>query len=692
MRLAREEKKGRYIATILIFVAFFIVFSATLVKIQLIDGSAYASANTKSVDSIEVKAMRGEILDRNGNVLVANRQGNDVVFDAAKFPSSSKQEERNKLILSLIKLFENNNAEWNDDMPIIIDKNGNYDFEEDREEDIETMKSRDMLRLSKYATANDCMNSLIEKYKLEEYSKEDARKIASVCYEMRANVFNTANPYTFASDVKDEVASVVMENSNKFKGVQVNVVTYREYTDSRIAPHILGLTGKIDAEEYKDLKKVGYGMDDTVGKSGIEKKFEEYLKGTNGVKTVSTATDGTQTVETKGLKNGDNIVLTIDSKLQKVAQDALAETVKSFSTANAGGGSVVVMNCNTGEVLAIASYPDYDLNTYYDEYKSLAADTKGLPLFNRALLSTYSPGSTAKVSTALACLEEGLITENTSRVCTGNYNYLGHGFRCNIDHDDSNITVKTALQDSCNTFFFYYGGERLGVEKMNMYREILGLGQKTGIELEESTGVLDSPSYRTSIGQTWQPGNSLLSSIGEAGNQITPIQLCNYVSTVANGGTRYNAHIIKSILTSDNSKVILNKEPEIVRQTGFSDINLSIVKAGMRLVVSNGSCKINLGQLDVPVAAKTGTSEVQQVINGKSAIYTNGFNISFAPYDKPEIAVAVAIEGATSGAGVAPVSCAVYNYYFDKKETTDIDSDDDDSDEFEINTDKNLLG
>ncbi|MBP9988117.1 MAG: hypothetical protein KBT46_01325, partial [Ruminococcus sp.] len=587
--------------------------------------------------------------------------GNDIVFDASTFPSSSNQKDRNKLILSLINLFDNNKIEWNDDLPIVLDKNNNFQFEEDREDDIKTLKSRDMLRLNKYATAEDCMNALTEKYQLEAYSKSDARKIASVCYEMRANSFNTANPYTFAADVDEKIASVIMENSNVYKGVKVQVSTYREYTDGTIAPHILGTTGQIDAEEYRDLKKDGYAMDDIIGKSGIESEFEKNLKGTNGTKIVSTATDGSQTVESKELKNGDNIILTIDSKLQKVAQDSLAETCKSFSTKNAGGGAVVVMNCNTGEILAIASYPSYNLSTYKDDYKKLAADTKHIPLFNRALQSTYSPGSTAKVSTALACLEEKIITENTTKVCTGNYEYLGHTFKCQIEHDDSDLNVKTALQDSCNTFFFYYGGEKLGVEKLNMYREILGLGQKTGVELYESAGILDSPSYRTSIGQTWQPGYSLLSAIGEAGNQFTPIQLCNYAATIANGGTRYKAHLIKSILSSDNSKVILNKEPEVIHQAGFSQINLNIVKAGMRLVVTNGTCNEVLGQLSVPVACKTGTSEVQYYDKGKTTTYTNGFNISFAPYDKPEIAVAVAIEGGTSGAGVAPVARAVYN-------------------------------
>ena len=228
MRLAREEKKGRFIAMITIFVCLTAVFIFTLAKSQIIDGKKDTASNTASVESTEVKATRGQILDRNGKVIVGNRQGNDVVFNAADFPEYSKQEERNKLIKSLIDLFEKNKVKWNDDMPIVLDSNGNYQFAEDREKDIETMKSRDILRLNKYATADDCMNELVDRYKLESYSKADRRKIASVCYQMKINNFNSANPYVFATDVTDQVASVIKENSRFYKGVDIQIGNYRE--------------------------------------------------------------------------------------------------------------------------------------------------------------------------------------------------------------------------------------------------------------------------------------------------------------------------------------------------------------------------------------------------------------------------------------------------------------------------------
>ena len=574
LRLAREEKKGRFIAMVVIFDCLTAVFVFTLAKNQIIDGKTETASNTASVETSEVKATRGQIFDRNGNVIVGNRQGNDVVFNAAEFPEYSEQEERNKLIKSLIDLFETNKVEWNDDMPIVLDANGNYQFSPDREKDIATMKSRDILRLNKYATADDCMNELIERYKLEGYSKSDARKIASVCYEMKINNFNSANPYTFATDVSDLVASVIKENSGFYKGVDVQIVNYREYTDGTLAPHIIGVTGVISAEEYAELKNDGYGMDDIVGKTGIEQLYEKQLKGKNGKKIVTPALDGTQTIVTEGLENGDNVFLTLDAGLQKVTQDALADKINSLDSANKGGGAAVVMNCKTGEVLAIATYPSYDQNSYYKDYDKLVKDANS-PLFNRALLSTYAPGSTAKVSTAIGILEEGVADENSTLECTGTYKY---GLVCNNNPDKTTIDIRTAIQDSCNIYFYHFGGELLGIEKMNIYREMLGLGQPTGIELYENTGVLDSPSYRASLGQKWQTGFSLQSAIGQAGNLFTPLQLCNYVSTIANGGTRYSAHLIKSVYSADNSTLIEEKKPEVVCETGFKKENVQIIK------------------------------------------------------------------------------------------------------------------
>lgn len=666
-------KTGRHYVTVFIIVAFFLAFGGILFNAQIVKGEEYALAGSTSVSTSTVKATRGDILDRNGVLLVGNRQGNTVIFDASEFPSRSEQEERNKIILSLIRLFEKNGAEWNDKLPIVINGAGNYAYAPDSEHEIKVMLGEDLLDLNRYATADDCMKELTEKFKLESYSKTDARKIASVCYQLMLNGFNTANPYKFAEDVDERIVAYIKELSSVYKGVDVEIEAYREYYDGTLAPHILGMVGAIDAEEYAELKEKGYGMNDLVGKSGIELLMEDTLRGKDGEKAVITAADGTATTEfTEPVHNGDAVILTLDAGAQKAAQDALKALCDSIPNQVPHGGSVVAVDCNTGEVLVSATYPSYDLNTYNDEYDELLKD-EASPLWNRAFQSVYAPGSTSKPSVALAGLEEGTITEDSIYECYYKYQYLDMTFGCVANHMTNFIDVRTALQDSCNTFFYKLGIE-LGVEKMNTYRQLLGLGQATGIELPENTGVLDSPSYRTSINQTWMPGFTIQSAIGQAANLFTPVQLANYCATIANGGTRYSVHLIKEVKSFDLSQTVYEKKPEVVVETGLHQKNIDIVKQGMKRVITN-SLVLNssLGRI-VTCAAKTGTSEVEHTINGNKVVLTNGFFITFAPYDNPQIAVAVAIEGGHSGSSCAPVAEAIYQYYFNnKKEETKTD-------------------
>ncbi|MBQ8228772.1 MAG: hypothetical protein IJZ88_07145 [Clostridia bacterium] len=663
-----SEKKGRQYTTVFLIVAIFIGFAALLFNMQIINGEQYAREGSASVSVSDVKATRGEILDRNGRVLVGNRQGNAIIFDATEFPSYSEQEERNKIILSLIQLFNKNNAVWINEFPIYINIDGKYEFVPESEYEVKKMLGEDMLDLNRYATAEDCMKQLIEKYKLEGYSQKDALDIAAVCYQMKLNVFNSANPYKFAEDVDSTIVSYIKELNHIYRGVDVQIETYREYFDGTLAPHIIGMVGALNAEEYAELKDKGYAMNAVVGKSGIEQIMEDYLKGENGEKTVTVNSDGTvETEYTKEVKNGNSIVLTLDAPLQKIAQDALKEKCDSIESPVPHGGAVVALNCNTGEVLAMATYPSYDITTYTDDYSKLVKN-KASPLWNRAIQSIYAPGSTSKPSTALAALEEEVIDENTSHTCHYSYRYLDMTFSCIANHADSNIDVRQALQDSCN-IFFYKVSQELGVEKMNTYRELLGLGQSTGIELKENTGVLDSPSYRTSINQVWRPGFTLQSAIGQAANLFTPLQLANYCATIANGGTRYNVNIIKEIKSFDLSETVLKKEPSVAVETGISPENINIVQQGMKRVIGKSyTLSTGIGKV-VDCAAKTGTSQVEHNVGGGKKVLTNGFFITFAPYDEPEIAVAVAIEGGQSGASCAIVAQKIYEEYFKTNES-----------------------
>ncbi len=647
----------------------FLVFVLRFGYFQIVHAKDYEDAG-KSVSSrqVTVKSTRGEILDRNGYPIVTNRQGNAVIFDASSdFPTYEEQEERNKIILKLIKFFESAGEEWTDELPLEVSANGKVTYKEDREDDIAKMKSRDMLNLNSYATAENCLDALIERYSLQDYSKQDACKIASVCYRMLLKGFSSSNPYTFADDVTDKLVSVIKENSAVLPGVEIEITTYREYTDGTIAPHIIGMTGVISAEEYAE-KKDSYGMTDIIGKNGIELALEDYLKGKNGIKTYYSDASGQTRVEyTKDPEQGNNVMLTLDYNLQKVTQKAVEDCANSFKdNPLPPAGSAVVLDVHTGEVLAAATYPSYNVENYNKDYEKLVKNTAA-PLWNRAFLSTYTPGSTMKPVVSIAGLEEGVIDGDFGTVCYSTYNYRDITLGCTDRHGYTNVV--SAIHHSCN-IFFYTLGEKLGITAMNKYRKLFGFAQKTGIEIEEAVGTLDSPAYRQSLGQEWRPGFTLQSAIGNAGDLATPIQLANYCATIANGGTRYKCTLIKSIKSYDYTTTILENEPVVVNETGISESTLKLVREGMLRVGTVGTCQYYFNSLPVKVAAKTGTSQVEKVVNGNKQTCNNGFLITYAPYDDPEIAICVAIEGADAGSSVAAVARDIYEYYFNGNKNT----------------------
>ena len=689
-------KKRRSIILNAIIVVCFVFFIGVLFKIQIIDKDDYES-NTVSSTSVVVDAARGEILDRNGSPLVTNRQGNSIVFNAAYFPS--KQADRNKVIYSLIKLFEKNNQEYVDNLPIYIDENGNYAFEEGRDSDIKWLKSSDMLDLNDYATAENCITALLKRYELSEYSKEDALKIASVCVEMRRVAFSTTYPYTFAEDVPTELVAIIMENSNVYVGVENSVVAYREYADGAIAPHILGRVSVIHADDYEkqkeklaekideaekagatdeeiaEIKRNGYTINDDFGNSGIEGAMETYLRGKRGVKTVSTDSSGKVKEEyTVNPEQGNTVILTIDKNLQEVAQKALENRIATLNVNTDlpyAAAAVIVENVNTGEILACATYPSYDNSTWNENYSEWANDSRS-PLWNRALMSTYEPGSTFKPCIAIAGLEEGVINGSYIWNCVGAYTYFSdQTFWCANHTAHGPVNVVSAINKSCNNFFFETG-RLLGIEKMNKWATAFGFGQKTGIELPEAQGILAGREYRESQGGTWQPGDTVQAAIGQSDNQFSLIQMCNYVSTIANGGTRYVPHFVKSIKSYDYTETVVDKEAEVANKIDISPSTLNAVRQGMLLVGTEGFCKSAFANLPVKAAAKTGTSQVKKIIDGKNISGFNGFLVTYAPYEDPEIAIAVVVETANTGSLTAVVAADIYSYYFSEKQTQSV--------------------
>ncbi len=681
--------KARALAVILAIVFFVSIFCIDLFKIQIVEKEKYASKKLGlSSSTSKITAVRGEILDSSGKELVYNSSSNTVYFDASYFPRESKKEERNEIVSSLIKLFESKGADFTSNLPIEL-SGGEFVFKADSQSDKSYLISKDYLNLNVYATAQNCFDALVEYYELGSFSKEEALGLASVYFSMRKADFSKANPFTFAENVPEDIVLILKEQSRFYKGVEVKIDTVREYYDGTIAPHIVGYYDFLNADEYKavtaqynekmnsaelseeektDLKLRAYSITDKIGKFGIENSMEETLRGKNGVMTTVTNADGTKnrTVTTEP-ENGGNVILTFKADFQKQVQNILSEKIGSLKDLETVGaaGSAVVIDINDFSVLACATYPSYDLSTYKENVVALNTD-KSAPLWNRALRSTYAPGSTVKPAVATAGLEEGIVTPDTPIKCTLIYRYFkDQPFQCynNNGHAGTSQTVETAIKNSCN-IYFYEVGRQLGISKMGDYFSQFGLGRKTGVELTEATGVIAGPEERKAAGGIWYPGDVTQAAIGQSDNLFTPIQLATYAGMLANGGTKYRAHFIKAIKSADYSETLYEAQPEVMSKVNISDSTKAAVKRGM---VALGSSYRAFDSLPFSVACKTGTAQRKQKVNGKLVEYTNGFMIAYAPADNPQIAIAVAIENTKSSSTITCVA-EILKAYFEQKE------------------------
>ena len=666
-----KEKKKIKRSTVMIIITVIVALAliSRLFYIQIIKGDYYSSVGTGTIaKKVDIEASRGEILDSSGTALVFNDQTTRIVFDASYFPAADDNEARSDIIIKLINFLESRKEEWNDNLPIKINKKGQAVFEKNRKKDIEYLKSDKYLDLNDYATAQNCFDALVEMYALEDYKPSDARKIASVRYGMVIDAFSVQNPYIFADKVSDKTAAYIEENKLVFQGVGAEATTIRQYKDGTLCPHLLGNIGPITAEELEGgNNKEIYKLTDYIGKSGIEKVCEKYLKGERGEKTVySTSSGEVSSVVTTEPVQGNTVTLTLDANMQRVAQNALKKKVEKLRKGghNKAAGAVVALDVNSGSVLCAATYPSYNNKTYFKKYAQLAKDPTA-PLWDRALMSSYAPGSTFKPCVAIAGLEEGVINTNTTFYCNAEYEVGGLKLKCLGFHANENVSQ--AIDDSCN-IFFYNTGKLLGINKIDKYATMFGLGQATGIELPESTGILAGITERTASGGEWYLGDTIQASIGQSDHVFSPLQLANYCATIANGGTRYEAHIIKSVSTYDNTKTIVDKtEPTVAYKMSIHPNNLKAVKTGMEAVGGPGGfCWEAFKNLPVKCAAKTGTAQVKEKVNGYYHKYDNGILITYAPADNPQIAIAQVVERADSGSSTAEVSAAIYKYYFAK--------------------------
>lgn len=637
------KKKNQTALTLLsvLLVISMLVFSGRVYHLQ-VTSTEFADKNDKAASVLvsTLKAPRGEILDRYGRQIAINRDGYNIVFNKAYV-----KENLNDVILTLARLLDEKGTERVDELP--ISKQEPYTFIEDGDKD-RLIKT---LELAHYATPQNCMDEMVEKYDLEKYSGEDLRRVAGVRYSMDITDFSVSYPFTFAEDIPADLMLQISESAFLLSGVTVDVVPFRQYVDTSLAVNLIGSVGPIFKEDWETYRKKGYSYNDKVGKSGIEAWGEEYLRGTDGEITYRLDAEGNILSKevTKEPKAGKTIMLTLDKNMQRIAQNSLEQTVKLLQSegGTARAGAAVVVDIHSGDVLTAANYPTYDSATLGQNYNSLA-ENPDKPLTDRAFQGVYPIGSTIKPIVAIAAMDNNLYQEDEHIYCRQKYT-LFSDYQPSCMHYHRSIGLTTALSKSCNYFFFELG-RRVGAIKLTDYFKQFGLGLKTGVEVDDAAGILLEPKSNGAGGDTLQI------SIGQL-NAFTPLQIANYTATLANGGTHYKASLIDRVVSYDISETYKTFDAEIKNTVNISKTSLDAVKKGMLSVTEDGTGRATLGNYPIRVGGKTGTSQV----TGKA---DHSVFVAFAPFDKPEIAISVVLEHGASTFSAGSVVRNVLDSYF----------------------------
>lgn len=638
------QKKSQTKLTILSFllIATIVLFTSRVYSIQIKNASNYVDPNdgAASVLTAVIKAPRGEILDCYGRQIAINRDGYNIVFNKAYV-----RDNLNDVILTLTNLLEKSEVEWKDELPIT--KGSPYSFVKDGDKE----KLIKILELAHYATAQNCVDEMVTRYKLEKYTPVEQRKIMGVRYSMEALDFSVSYPFTFAEDIPTDIMLKISESSFRLNGVTVDVVPFREYTDTTLAVNLIGTVGPIYKEDWEEYKAKGYSYNDKVGKSGIEKWGEEYLRGTDGEMTYRLDEKGNIISKkiTKEPIAGKTIMLTLDKVMQQSAQKSLETVIKGLQAEGGSvtAGSAVAVRIDTGDVICAANYPTYDSATMNKNYEALASDP-AKPLTNRAFQGVYPIGSTIKPIVAIASLENNQLQHGETIFCAQTYRYFAD-YQPKCMHYHKTMNLKTALSKSCNYFFFELG-KRMGATRLTSYFKQFGLGVKTGVEVDDAKGIIMEPK------SNGMGGDTLQIAIGQM-NAFTPLQLANYTATLANGGTHYRASLISKIVSYDISKVYETRAPEVLNTVTMSAQNLAAVKEGMLSVTEDGTGRAALGDYPIKVGGKTGTSQV----NGGE---DHSVFIAFAPFDNPEIAISVVLEHGNSGYSAGTIVRNILDAYF----------------------------
>ncbi len=642
-----RTSKKRVLIAMLIVIAIALLYILRLAQWQLVEGEDFlATAQKTTVRTVSIAAPRGEIVDCNGVALAYNKTCYCIQLDLAFLTKKY----RNTVLNDLISLCIEQGEEYYDTLPITVDAPYTYTEDETSLSRLKALLDTEDLPVN----ATEAINALKKYYSIDdEFTVAETRLIAGVRYEMDQRGASVQNPYIFARDISIETVTLLKEKSSSLPGVDITTEAVRAYTDGTVAPHIIGSVGSIYAEELENYTEKGYTINDLVGKSGIEKSMENVLRGTSGERQIVQNSLGQviSSTITKEPVPGATVVLTLNSELQIKAQTLLESQIKAIAAAdvkNEGGydcnaGSIVMTNVNTGEVIAMATYPSYDMETMSKNYAQLINDST-YPLLNRATQGVYAPGSTFKPTTSLSALEAGVIEANTDLVCRRVYNYHDVISKCLSYH--GSINVVEAIGHSCNCFF-YEAGRLTGFDTIHKYAEMFGFGNVTGLEISESAGKISST-------------NIIMTAIGQADTALTPAQLCNYIATWGNGGSHYEMTLIDSVVSYDYATVIDENQPQVLNEVECEQENWDTVMSGLYATVEGGlsSASKYFATADYSIGAKTGTAQV-------SSGSTTGIFVAFAPYENAEVAISVVLEHAGGSSRAAPLARELLDAYFE---------------------------
>ena len=716
-----KQFNRRTLAVAAVLAVILAVFVGVLYNLQIVHVEDYRAMSVVKIDNrVTVEGARGELLDRYGRELVTNRAVYRITLNTRLMGDEA---ERNPNLMELITICRDNGLSWSDSLPISTTAPFTYTTDTPLAYELSdggvaftrlgrllnalplgsTVKeslnlpdtrdieaAKDLTEIPAGPTAEELIAALRNYFEIDPaWSDEDARALIGVLYEVNLRTYEiNQQEYIFAQDVDIDVISAIKERG--LTGVSVDATTVREYQTSAAA-HLLGRVGSIQNSTWDYYRELGYSMNDKVGIDGAESAFESYLRGESGTLVQELDTSGrviseywytnSKTGETDEPEPGDNVMLTLDLRLQEKVEEILANTIENLDSEDTEGGAVVVESVKDGEILAMASYPTFDLanvysnSTLYNEVK----DNPLRPFTNRATQEFYYPGSTFKPLVAIAALEEGLTTPTEKIQDTGrlqlpeeeHYPYGDFHPQCWIyrqyggNHGWEDLA--DALRDSCN-IYLYTMGHRLGIDKIDEYASLFGLGEYTGIELPEVKGYVAGPATSEALGVEWYGGNLLNAAIGQDNTQVTPLQLANYMVTLLNGGDHFVPHLLKSVKSSDYSETVYEQQPEVKNHIALDPANVEAVKRGMWEVANDPKSTVDqyLSNLAVEVGAKTGSAQVGSADKEADAVFT-----LFAPYDDPEIVISIVVEGGASGGNLAQAAGEIVNYYFSAEHTVE---------------------